>query len=159
MHWFKVTTKFNLLDPSGVLSYCEVATSAHMPTIAQCSEALSSIACPHMLLQFHCSADSIPPTSLCQTQNGMQASSLPEVLAQTCNELVLESRVCQGFVYDASTRVASFFGQARSRQVDLGLASSSMPATQLTRCTSPSTCNKPGCSMWLLNAGQLSLAL
>lgn len=49
----------------------------------------------------------------------MQASSLSEVrmLAQTCNESV-EFKVCQD---GASTRIASFFGQARSRQVDLAL--------------------------------------
>ncbi len=70
----------------------------------------------------------------------MNNASLTNVLAQICNDLWLDPMVCQGFIYDDFTGIASFLGQDRDGLIDLS--------------NQPRTCNRPGSSMWLLNAGK-----
>lgn len=72
-------------------------------------------------------------------QDGENNASLPAVLADICNDLWLSPMVCQGFVYDEFTGVASFLGQDKTQLIYLS--------------KQPQTCNRPGSSLWLLNAG------
>ncbi len=76
----------------------------------------------------------------CFLQDGVGNGSLPGVLAQICNDLWLLPMVCQGFIYDNFTGVASFLGQDQNQLIDLS--------------HQPKTCNRPGSSMWLLNASK-----
>jgi len=72
-------------------------------------------------------------------QDGENDTSLPAVLAEICNNLWLLPKVCQGFVYDEFTGIASFLGQDKDQLIELS--------------KQPQTCNRPGSSLWLLNAG------
>ena len=53
--------------------------------------------------------------------------------------------VCQGFVYDEFNGVASFLGQDKTQLIYLS--------------KQPQTCNRPGSSLWLLNAGMQNRTL
>ncbi len=72
-------------------------------------------------------------------QRGVNDSSLPAVLAQICNDLWLGHKVCQGFVYDATTGIAYFLYRQQYSFIDLS--------------QQPTACNRPGSSMWLLKGG------
>jgi len=78
-------------------------------------------------------------------QDGENDASLPAVLAEICNNLWLLPKVCQGFVYDEFTGIASFLGQDKDQLIELS--------------KQPQTCNRPGSSLWLLNAGMTNRTL
>ena len=75
----------------------------------------------------------------------MQDSTLPDTLAQTCNDINFNNStasphspvVCQGFVYDSTQKVAFFKGQPANKSIDQS-----------------SLCHQPNTTLWLLNAGQ-----
>lgn len=78
-------------------------------------------------------------------QDGENGAALPAVLADICNSLWLLPRVCQGFVYDEFTGIASFLGQDKDQLIELS--------------KQPQTCNRPGSLLWLLNAGMTNRTL
>ena len=73
----------------------------------------------------------------------MNDEQLPADLAVLCNDLWIgEGTVCQGFVYDADSGIASFlYGKLY---------------TPINLSAQPTACNRPGASMWLLKGGLLS---
>ena len=85
------------------------------------------------------------PDVLFAVQDGENGASLPAVLADICNNLWLLPSVCQGFVYDEFTGIASFLGQDKDQLIELS--------------KQPQTCNRPGSSLWLLNAGMTTPTL
>lgn len=64
-------------------------------------------------------------------------SSLPHTLADMCNSIALNGRVCQGFTYDSNTKVATFKGQMPQQAIHL--SAEATPAVNV--------------SLWWLNAG------
>ena len=65
-------------------------------------------------------------------------TSLPHTLADMCNSIALNGRVCQGFTYDSNTKVATFKGQMPQQAIDV--ATEATPAVNI--------------SLWWLNAGK-----
>ena len=90
-------------------------------------------------LQPYCQQRKSLRNMLFAEQDGENDASLPGVLADICNNLWLLPSVCQGFVYDEFTGIASFLGQDKDQLIELS--------------KQPQTCNRPGSSLWLLNAG------
>ncbi|KAL0055196.1 hypothetical protein WJX82_008627 [Trebouxia sp. C0006] len=113
-----------------------------LPSNGTCSSVQSS----NITLAFQCAGcNNISGTGSCcydtsaaHYQDGENGASLPAVLADICNNLWLLPSVCQGFVYDEFTGIASFLGQDKDQLIELS--------------KQPQTCNRPGSSLWLLNA-------
>ncbi|KAL0035227.1 hypothetical protein WJX79_007224 [Trebouxia sp. C0005] len=113
-----------------------------LPSNGTCSSAQST----NITLAFQCAgSNNISGTGSCcydtnaaHYQDGENGAALPAVLADICNSLWLLPRVCQGFVYDEFTGIASFLGQDKDQLIELS--------------KQPQTCNRPGSLLWLLNA-------
>ncbi|DBA76141.1 TPA: hypothetical protein ACH3X1_009878 [Trebouxia sp. C0004] len=113
-----------------------------LPSNGTCSNVKSA----NITLAFQCAgSNNISGTGSCcydtnaaHYQDGDNGTALPAVLAEICNNLWLLPRVCQGFVYDELTGIASFLGQDKDQLIELS--------------KQPQTCSRPGSSLWLLNA-------
>ncbi|DBB15207.1 TPA: hypothetical protein ACH3X3_004211 [Trebouxia sp. C0006] len=113
-----------------------------LPSNGTCSTVQSS----NVTLAFQCAgSNNVSGTGSCcydtnaaHYQDGENDASLPGVLADICNNLWLLPSVCQGFVYDEFTGIASFLGQDKDQLIELS--------------KQPQTCDRPGSSLWLLNA-------
>lgn len=63
---------------------------------------------------------------------------MPDTLAQICNDMATNGSICQGFVYNAYTKIAFFKG-----------------AGQYTQINTSSQCLSPNTTVWLLSTGSL----
>ena len=70
----------------------------------------------------------------------IQDGALPETLAQICNNMATNGSICQGFVYDSSTKTAFFKGSPQSTPVDTS-----------------KLCLNPKETAWLLKTGDPAL--
>ena len=109
--------------------------------------ALSSLLCSGQWLMSEVRVQWLTPevrvqwlTPEVQVQAGVNDSSLPEALANICNDLWLGAQVCQGFILDSDTGIASFLYQQHYAYINL---------TQQA-----AVCNRPDSSMWLLKGGK-----